>query len=255
MRSDAETEVTVISPRMVDNCFDLTMYCDAEEDIYYAVWIINPQHQKARKMVEKVTESLEQVVEAASHPLLLPALICNEWYELMADGNGFVHDIIRNEIQMKTDMMPGYFTSSSKKKLMDYDEVDMTSMHEQYDQIHKAIVEQHAYLSNGLLDFVKSFSDALKQASDRRRGLSEESTATEDDVRLYIERLVAKTRVEEDHHERLITKLNMQIQVVCLQKATEKILANGFSYIPSCNSATVASTSRSPRRPRMTARQ
>lgn len=150
-----------------------------------------------------------------AHPLFLPAIACNAWYEIMANQYGAVHDQIRDNVQQRTKLMPNYFTSE-KHRYEDFDQIGQEELQHEYQQIHQTIVEQHNYLSNGLSYFVEDFSKALRgsaayasiaSSSDLRADVDEE-------LEVYIDRLVSKTQVELNHRERLFAKLEMQVQVV-----------------------------------------
>lgn len=160
--------------------------------------------------------ALRQSIELCGHPLLLPAFACNAWYEIMANQYGSVHDEVRENVQYKTDLMPNYFMSKDRRRYEDFDMIDQEGLHDQYEQIHQTIVEQHNYLSNGLSYFMEDSINALKEGLEHLA-----KPVLDDDIHeemsVYIERLRSKTKVELNHRGRLMTKLDMQTQVVSVQ--------------------------------------
>ena len=161
---------------------------------------------------------LRQSPELSAHPLLMPVLTCNAWYEIMASQYGAVHDEIRNNVQVKTDLMPGYFFSQ-QNKLEDFEVIDQEGLIKLYKRIHQTIVEQHNYLSNGLSYFVKEFSNALISSLNQKPVAFQLDTEIDEDIRSCIEQLAPKTEIELKHRERLLAKLDIQVQVVSYMTA------------------------------------
>lgn len=166
----------------------------------------------SRSPLNELLPTLCKSLEMCAHPLFIPALACNAWYEIMANQYGAVHDEVRDNVQYKTDMMPNYFISE-QHRYEDFDLIDQEGLHDQYEQIHQTIVEQHNYLSNGLSYFVEDFSKALR-SNLAHTWKFDISTEIQEELSVYIDRLVSKTQVELNHRERLFAKLEMQVQVV-----------------------------------------
>jgi hypothetical protein len=189
--------------------------------------------------LNEILPTLRHSLELCGHPLLLPALACTAWYEIMANQYDSVHTQVRDNVQYKTHLMPNYFISQSHR-YEDFELIDQEGLHDQYEQIHQTIVEQHNYLSNGLSYFLQDLSAALKAGLRGIAGFDIDDDA-KDDLADYIERLHSKVQVELNHCERLFAKLEMQIQVVShsVQLPDGSLLpAKRISYILLCNRET-----------------
>ena len=163
--------------------------------------------------LDDVLPRLRDSLELCGHPLLLPTLACDSWYEIMARQYNTVHTQIRQHVQVKTGKMPKYFIADNRYK--DFHKIDQDALHQQYEEVHSTIVEQHAWLTNGLSDFVLDFSRMLTDA-DSHMNSSSMSEVAKTELTSIINRLSSRTRVELNHRERLFSQLEIQIQVVSL---------------------------------------
>ena len=196
---------------MANNAMDLVLSYNAATRITHGILMFSANRSSP---LNDLIPLLKQLPELGGHPLLLPALACNAWYEIMAHQYGSVHDEIRNNVQVKTNMMPGYFLSG-QSMLEDFDVIDQSALQTIHNRIHRTIVEQHNYLSNGLSYFVKAYSEALNACVSQKLAALKLDAESDEELRSYIERLGSRIAVELDHRERLLAKLEVQMQVVC----------------------------------------
>ncbi|KXX79419.1 hypothetical protein MMYC01_203522 [Madurella mycetomatis] len=100
-------------------------------------------------------EMLQENAAGISQPLLMPLILADAWVEEF--NYAVKHTMMRlTEFQVETQLMDEYLRSSShiKKGLS-------------LDQLHKNLIQQHAYLTNGISEVVEAFGPAISLALDQ----------------------------------------------------------------------------------------
>ncbi|KAL9615855.1 MAG: hypothetical protein Q9160_009206 [Pyrenula sp. 1 TL-2023] len=157
----------------------------------------------------QLIERLRQAPELAVNPMLLPALANNAWASMMTKDCWIAHGIIRKKIEEETGLMKSYL----KDHINISDIENRQGEKEQqarYQHIHEAIVSEHAYLCNGLSDYVKDDGEAILAKLKTLDDLQENAC-----LQTFVERRIQNTRIDLQLRERLLGKLHMQLQVVC----------------------------------------
>lgn len=93
-----------------------------------------------------------------------------------------------------------------------------------YDSVHQSIILQHAYLTNGIADFVKVLGPALTSGLDKlETHLGRKSTQPVQppsfvydafDIRQYVGHIRARADAELQQRQRMLDRIDMYLQVV-----------------------------------------
>ncbi|GAB1310630.1 Magnesium transport protein CorA [Madurella fahalii] len=100
-------------------------------------------------------EMLQENAAGISQPLLMPLILADVWIELFKlELNHAENKLV--EFQSETQLMDEYLRNSKiiKKGL-------------EFDQLHKNLVQAHAYLTNGFSEFAEAFGPAICSALDQ----------------------------------------------------------------------------------------
>ena len=193
------------------------------------------QHGENDAMIRE----LKQVRSNAYHPMLLPALIYGRFWDELRWQMKDVR-VAMQDIQDKTGLLKGYLklqhnspavseshrqkgkTGRPRTTKTRSDGPDHGGKKDQtyYDLLHKRLVEQQARMTNGLADFVSDLGPACeKTLSTIREQTSSpddsESSIEDDDLQTYVRHIGAAAKVEHQYRDQLLSRVDMQLQVVC----------------------------------------
>lgn len=87
-------------------------------------------------------ESIRDAAGQIHHPTVLPALVFDAWLQILQHEHRRISNRIR-EVQEQTGLMSDYLRRRST--------IESDS---NYDAAHQTLIQQHAYLTNGIADFV-----------------------------------------------------------------------------------------------------
>src|SRR5271154_1849145 len=99
-----------------------------------------------------IISMLKTLGSRAFNPMLLPALSYSIWIDALNDEHGDISLTLRS-FQDQTGLMEDCL----RQKRIAGDVVNL-------DSVHRALIVQHAYLTNGISDFVVSFGPAITEA-------------------------------------------------------------------------------------------
>lgn len=151
-------------------------------------------------------------------PMLMPALAAGLWVEYLHYGNYQSGKEVR-EIQNEIGLMPLYFQRQQK----------FIRQPMRFDEVHQKIVSQHAFLTTGIPEFIADLFPSTKNAMQTfrelrwpqqpqqqrqqqgPRDLAIESMEELDD---YIDHMQVRARAELQHHDRMLNRMNVYLQVV-----------------------------------------
>jgi len=166
---------------------------------------------------DEFLEMLERLEANAAHPLLLPVLmysVCSNMLRRQLRQANQKIDIV----QQKTGVLDGYLKSGKSKHAA----TDSQSKNGKpdYDALHKDLVGEHARLTKGLSDFVgefelafrRSFEDIEKSDFDN---LILSNTFAHKELKLFVLRLDTAAKFKLQHRERMLSRVDMQLKVVC----------------------------------------
>jgi hypothetical protein len=149
--------------------------------------------------------------QLVSDPMLLPALAYGMWVDSLHYEHGKVAQELR-EVQAVTGLLDKYL---HVQKMMTQDDIA-------YGNAHQKLVEQHAYLTNGVHDFVSSLSASALETQGKvalfcrtnspAAGVPGGQGRFEDaEIKTYLEHMKIRTEVE---MQRMLQRMDMYLQVV-----------------------------------------
>ena len=156
---------------------------------------------------DEILSTVKKSAHLSLHPLLIPALIHSTWFKIMFDQYAKVHNEMRS-VSYRTGVMKRYL-NQGRSMMDEFDEMTQND----HDDIHETIVEQHAYLSTALSDFVGKLGPAITKGLDQVRNLN--ATGYQDfGLPAYVEHWTMRVERELEHREQLLKRIDVQIQVV-----------------------------------------
>ncbi len=156
---------------------------------------------------DEILTTLKDSAHLALHPLLIPALVHSTWFKIMFHKYAQSHREMRS-VQERTGVMKKYL-NEGRSKMSKFDQMNQND----HDDIHQTVVEQHAYLSTSLSDFVGKLGPALAEGLELVRKLN--PVAYEDyGLKAYIEYWTSRTERQLEHREQLLKRIDVQIHVV-----------------------------------------
>jgi hypothetical protein len=148
---------------------------------------------------------LKNLGSRASNPMLLPALTYSIWIDALNDEHGDIALSLRS-VQDQTGLMEDYLHQTRIAE-------DVVN----YDSVHRILVVQHAYLTNGIADFVSSLGPTLFQALERVGDFCSAIPNCRYDgkeVAAFVEHMQVRANTELQHRQRMLDRISMYLQVV-----------------------------------------
>ncbi len=156
---------------------------------------------------DEILSTLKKSAHLAIHPLLIPALVHRTWFKIMFNQYAQIHREMRS-VQQRTGVMKRYL-NEGRSKMSKFDKMNQND----HDDIHETIVEQHAYLSTALSDFVGKLGPAVAEGLDVVKKLN--PAAYQDlGLQAYVKHWTMRAEREFEHRDQLLKRIDVQIQVV-----------------------------------------
>ena len=170
---------------------------------------------------------LKNLGSRASNPMLLPALSYGLWIDALNDEHGNIALALRS-VQDQTGLMEDYL----QQKRIAEDVVN-------FDSVHRALVVQHAYLTNGVADFVVSLGPAIFQALEKAESFCAailDCRYDGEEVTAFVEHMRVRASTELQHRQRMLDRISMYLQVVSTIQyhSANVVLALTLTYYLSC---------------------
>lgn len=180
---------------------------------------------------------LRQEAGRIEDPMLMLALFYCIWINTVQRENT-ISSIKLRDVQKKLGLMGDYFRH---QKIVE-DNIN-------FDSIHRTLVLQHAYLTNGSSDFVTRLGPAtmsainrIKEHFDRNPVAGYKYECAE--IKQYVRHMQVRALTEMQHRHRMLEKITMYLQVVSL-----RLISNlTCSHLTDTNSYTILCNKRSPER-------
>lgn len=140
-------------------------------------------------------------------PMLILALCYGVWINTIQREHGNISLQLR-KVQEQTGLMGDY--------LRQHQIVESTI---NFDSVHRNLVLQHAYLTNGIADFVLSLGPATMNAINTiEEYFDENQTAGYKydcaEIKQYVEHMQVRTSTEMQHRQRMLDRITMYLQVL-----------------------------------------
>jgi hypothetical protein len=143
---------------------------------------------------------------SCGNPLLLPALTYSLWIDALSQENSSVAVALRREVQDRTGLMDEYLSSQR-----------LTDDPLNYDAVHRTLLVQHAYLTNGIADYVSGFGSALDTVLatlDATCTALPDSHYDDSDVVPFIQDMHVRAKTQMEHRARMLERITMYLQVL-----------------------------------------
>jgi hypothetical protein len=156
--------------------------------------------------------------DKAYEPMLLPALAAGLWTECLQSEN-YRRAVMLREIQSDIGLMDSYLQPVQK----------LIRQPMEFDAVHRKIVSQHAFLTNGLSEFIAELFPLTKNAMQTFRTFRRNSPQQQlqqlgqqavpslealEELEEYINHMHFRARAELQHNDRMLSRLNVYLQVV-----------------------------------------
>ena len=160
-------------------------------------------------------ESIKYAGSYVNHPMLIPVLLFDAWVRTLQHEQRRMFNQLR-EVQKQTGLLHDYLRRQSTAQ-------EVT----RYDRAHQTVVEVHAYLTNGLADFVQNLAPGLMNCADKtkehfRKIASQQQSQGNQrlqnydnaDAKIYIEGLRIRAKSELQQRQRMLDRIAMYLQVL-----------------------------------------
>jgi hypothetical protein len=150
---------------------------------------------------------LKNLGSRAFNPMVLPALSCSIWIDALNDEHGDI-SLTLPSFQDQTGLMEDYL----QQKRIAEDVVN-------FDSVHRALIVQHAYLTNGISNFVVSFGPAITEALGKVDSFCAAIPNCRYDggeVTAFIEHMQVRASTEMQHRQRMLDRTSMYLILICL---------------------------------------
>lgn len=172
---------------------------------------------------DRLMAFLRVMKDKAGNPMLLPALAAGLWLEHLHDDNNKSAVKLR-EIQFDIGLVGSYLRST---KILNPQPTE-------FDAMHRKIVSQHAFMTNGMSEFITDLVPSTKKAMEALQSFrnsqqvqqrtnhqiqpqgQQDTSALEamEELEAYINHMHFQARVELQHHGRMLSRINVYLQVV-----------------------------------------
>lgn len=167
---------------------------------------------------QRLHRRLKTLSRYAGSPMFLPSLASGMWAEYLYDANNNIRNELR-KIQSDIGLMQPYIqggeTSARKTRRTAAAAGEPVS----FDALHQDIVMQHAYLTTGLSEFITDLflatRNAFRMVKDlRTRKLLHYSSAVDTELAAYVEHMDMRAKADVQYQERMLSRINLYLQVV-----------------------------------------
>ena len=160
-----------------------------------------------------ILNTIKDLPKYAGEPLILPSVICDTFIQRHRRQLQDVHTII-SQVQQDTGLLDRFLLD----RVLQLSNSNGPVRQHTFDDMHKMLVEQHARLTNGVATFIRRLCDSLVQAwtelNLRKTHGGHPSDAMLRDFKCYFQRLRLNMEEEEEHRQRLLQRIDMQLKVL-----------------------------------------
>jgi hypothetical protein len=159
---------------------------------------------------DDIISALKKSAHLTLHPLLIPALIHSTWFKIMSDQYSAVTRRMR-QVQKDTGLLNDYLGGHAQYRPQTDTFLQLTPA--EHNAIHKTLIEQHAYLTTALSDFVGNMGPSTAKGL---AAFDEINPVPRRDYGLpaYVSHWNVRVGRELEHREQLLKRVDVQIQVV-----------------------------------------
>ncbi|KAI1667980.1 hypothetical protein Ptr902_09901 [Pyrenophora tritici-repentis] len=167
---------------------------------------------------DQLLTSLHLLLNKADHPMLLPAFASAVWVERFQLSNYKSSRSLR-EIQTAIALMGPYLSKKEHGRKNQLTGIVKQPMN--LDDLHEKILLQHAYLTNGVSEFLTDLFPSTTEALQAFKTLRyphphQQSNAfrMENEMDDYVEHMRIRANVELQHRDRMLSRMDVYFQVL-----------------------------------------
>lgn len=171
---------------------------------------------------DRLLKLIKRLKNKAHEPMLLPALAAGIWTEYLHNENHRSAKKLR-EIQLDIGVVDLYLQPKQKRIRQPI----------RPDVVHSKIVSQHAFLTNGVSEFLADLFLSIASATDNGEAVQVSTTSQQpgqqqnqqqrsrtsaiamtEELSGYVNHMRMRARAEIQHHDRILSRVSMYLQVV-----------------------------------------
>lgn len=184
---------------------------------------------KAPSPGDRLLKALKLLKTMAQESMLLPALAAGIWSEYLHNENHRSANKLR-AIQGELGVVDLYLQPKQEQE----QEQERNPQPIRSDEVHDKIVSQHAFLTNGVSEFLSDLFVSMasatndgeaiqtpttvqqpsQQQSQRQQGSHSSAIAMTEELSEYVSHMRMRARAEIQHHDRILSRVSMYLQVV-----------------------------------------
>ena len=150
---------------------------------------------------------IQQECDQIEDPMLIGALFYGTWIDAIQREHSTIGRELR-KVQEQTGLMSDYLR---QHKIVE----DVMN----FDSVHRTLVLQHAYLTNGSSEFVRRLGPATMNAIDKIEEYYKDQQPSGyqydcTEVKQYMEHMQVRASTEMQHRQRMLDRISMYLQVV-----------------------------------------
>jgi hypothetical protein len=196
--------------------------CQTDTTYGYLGFHSNIGTKAASSPGDRLLKLLKRLKNKAHEPMLLPALAAGIWTEYLHNENHRSAKKLR-EIQVDIGVVDLYLQPKQKRIQQPI----------RPDVVHSKIVSQHAFLTNGVSEFLADLFVSIASATDNGEAFQVSTTsqrpgqhqnqqqrsrnsaiAMTEELSEYVSHMRMRARAEIQHHDRILSRVSMYLQVV-----------------------------------------
>jgi hypothetical protein len=227
--TDHQLAIVFQSPKLIEAFMTLVLSYDPQSNITcgylgYTSTITKPDIPQRPSMLQPILADLRSAAQHASHPMLLPILSFGLWCEILRNEFSRVDRKLKR-VADDTNLMREYFFGNGEDRMEPTRPEDVEAQHS---EMHQILADQHFYLTGQTGTFIEALSDtAITMFTDVQESIPNRHATTIEagpGLETYIRHVQERAKVELKHKERLLSRLEMLLQIVSIFHAGRRFL-------------------------------
>jgi hypothetical protein len=193
------------SPPLLDSFTTLALSFDPKERLttgFLGFQAIKGYATPGVLLLEGIRDAATQIHD----PMLIPTLMYDAWLKVLQHEQEKINSRLR-EVQEQTGLMSDYL----RRQSLAQDSAD-------YSAVHQTLIQQHAYLTNGMADFLSVFAPSLTRYVDKLeqhlRKVASPFPYDSFHIRQHLEDLHIRADADLQHRQRMLDRIGMYLQVL-----------------------------------------
>jgi len=219
--TDHPLGIVLQSPKLFEAFMTLVLSYDPQSNITcgylgYITTISDRRRSRRSSLLQPLLADLRSAAQHASHPLLLPILGFGLWCEILRNEHTRIDRELKG-VARNTDLVREYFYGVEEERM---EPTNSKELEDRHMTMHQKLAEQHLYLTGQTGTFVEALSDtAVTILRDVEQSIPDRHTTTIEagrGLKTYMLHIQERAKAELKHKERLLSRLDMQLQIVSI---------------------------------------